>query len=510
MFYKITSPVNMVKDLTLIIRSDSTNYAGGDIPQIFSKINSIKIFNEKAKKNDVLLNASNIFSDINLEESNKTIFNNILNSKLPLIQAFTSTSVLSTSKWFSKYFPYYNDNYQKLLYGLSKLTKNEVLSPNVIRKIFNGITQYVLQKSPFFGDESIINSVTGEKITITSLDKRGYYHYLFMKDLKKILETHPEFAELNFIKRLSFIPKGFSKYNKIIFRNAGKMTPYLKELFELEQNSLIFSTDKLAVKLMQDLVRYTYYTSGLGFSNDSMGYLLTSTVKEALPSHLDINGNQGKSYIEVMFDLLTNSTDFSLFSKLFIQNNVNLHSLIPSMDNTNIVFLQNSQILDVLNISKKDLEMSKNKAIFRAQNLDIETNKVVSEPHKYIKFNYLNEWVLYEFVGENTEDSEGLVYNRIPVLAGNEYEELSSIHNDVQPVLDVKYFNENFADILEQPQFSDNIEESTYNQNLEEEAFSTYDKSITEGIEEGSIQQSGLYAIQQIDFRDADNNKACK
>jgi hypothetical protein len=180
------------------------------------------------------------------------------------------------------------------------------------------------------------------------------------------------------------------------------------------------------------------------------------------------------------------------------------------MDNTNIVFLQNSQILDVLNISKKDLEMSKNKAIFRAQNLDIETNKVVSEPHKYIKFNYLNEWVLYEFVGENTEDSEGLVYNRIPVLAGNEYEELSSIHNDVQPVLDVKYFNENFADILEQPQFSDNIEESTYNQNLEEEAFSTYDKSITEGIEEGSIQQSGLYAIQQIDFRDADNNKACK
>ena len=234
MFQKILPVAEMNKNLTLILRGDTTAFAGGKISNVKARELAIERFKRANQETGFLMGANDLITNLFPEHKILTL-KLLLEQKLPIVQAFTNGALFKTKELLKNYFPQYKPGYEDLIFNASNMTKSGILSEYVLTELFFHSMIYFLQNNPLFGDEYLPKI----KQVIPAVDKRAYYYFGFMKDWKKTVEDNPELSKLEFINRFTYTPLEFAGYNKISFKNSGKITGALRELYELEQNILM-------------------------------------------------------------------------------------------------------------------------------------------------------------------------------------------------------------------------------------------------------------------------------
>ena len=428
MFQKILPVAEMNKNLTLILRGDTTAFAGGKISNVKARELAIERFKIANQETGFLMGANDLITNLFPEHKTLTL-NLLLEQKLPIVQAFTNGALFKTKELLKNYFPQYKPGYEDLISNISNMTKSGILSEYVLTELFFHSMIYFLQNNPLFGDEYLPKI----KQVIPAVDKRAYYYFGFMKDWKKTIEDNPELSKLEFINRFTYTPLEFAGYNKISFKNSGKITGALRELYELEQN-ILMSTKK-GKTLLTELFQYEYFTNGLKFSNDGFSHLFTTFLKEQLDTVIGTDQNVSPTYLETVRSILTLAEDFSgkeEFLHQFIQNHPKLTALVQSADNTTYKksFIDtDGNIRETIDISLTDLK-GKNKILLKDHLLyDDELSTLQNALHDYISFD--NGRILYRKTSLSSEKYNHVTYENVSILSSLEYE----IGRDVQTAL---------------------------------------------------------------------------
>lgn len=417
---KMLPAVESVKNLTLALRADSTSFAGGDIASALSKAIDLRVTINQIYDKKIIHGIESIMDILQegevFNQKERMSVDKIMKSKMPIVEAFTKSLLYNIPQWMSKpYFPYFTPKFQGMIDQVSHLSATGSLTPRILNKLFQHGVAYQLLVDPIFGDEYLAK----EDRVATSSEKRIHYLLEFMWQLKEATEKYSGFDNIEFVKRFIYSPIVSNKnHNKVGFQNAGKITGALREMYETEQNSLMYKPVGRA--LMNDLLRYTYYANLLGFSNDGFAHLFSLLVKEDMAPALHATTQMPVTYMESMRNVLNNNMDFGdHFIELFVRNNPTTPLIIGKADKTDITYLDaQNKPLEKLDITLEQLQ--KNPVLVRQHMLrSKEANTLLGAAHPYISFNSGN--ILYKKIGKSDANLKGVQYERINILAGSEY-----------------------------------------------------------------------------------------
>ena len=111
----------------------------------------------------------------------------LLNSKLPFLQAFHTLGLEKTGKLLEKYFPFYNNNFKKIIKEIKEVNKYDRIDAKTINSIFQDFMAFYLTSTEFFGDE---RNQDGE-ISVTKEEKRSAFLNDFPSEYEKIMKAYP-------------------------------------------------------------------------------------------------------------------------------------------------------------------------------------------------------------------------------------------------------------------------------------------------------------------------------
>lgn len=336
LFKRVMNSAKALKQVVQATRADTQNGAAGPtIADTELKIQKVKGLLDQIKNNDKFpLENADVISDSisvdmsieDVEERMNTIRKQLLDSKLPFLQAFYTLGLKMTENMLGSYFPQYSESFRAVIDKLRDMTKTGKLDVKTMNSVYNDLLAYIMSKTKFFGSELVINpnSEMGDKIR-SSAEKRRYFINYFPEYFKEVVSENEDIAELEFIKRLKVIRANDNNpVATLVFKNVGQLSPTLRERYMRDWTSLLYKDNPEAQKLALNLFRYSFYRNGFAFGPNTFIHLAPVALRKAVPE-----------YISTLRALVNwNEDDYSQFVDQYVYNHLDNRKLVPEIPDT--------------------------------------------------------------------------------------------------------------------------------------------------------------------------------
>ena len=521
LFKRIMKTSDSLSQLVQATRADTANGAAGPtIADTKIKIQKVQDFlKDMIEDFKFPLVGADIIDDmISFDGSIDEIREQLLNSKLPFLQAFYTLGIKQTEKMLSKYFPQFTEPFDKVVDALRSMTKTGRLNVKTMNSIYNDLLAYIMSKTGFFGAEPDRKSVDengNPTKMITSSDKRRDFINNFPTYFKKVIAENEDIADLEFIKRLRVIRANDNNpVDTVVFKNVGQLSPTLRERYMRDWVSLLYMSNPEAQKLALNLFRYSYYRNGFAFGPNTFIHLAPVAIRNAVPE-----------YIETLWSLLTSEDDYSNFVEQYIYNHLDNRKLVPEVpDDALTSFIdEDNEIKDKVTFVIDENSNFGDKKVIRART-DTPDGPV------YDFFNFIarrikGNYVYYKLTEDRIDESNVAVYRRIEPLGfknsfieyeyGKEASEMTSVieknNKDYNPNPDIDY--EAFA-AFETPEMTEDdltrykiFTEKIHEQSIVDQAFiDVYDTPL----DDYQDFIDDITSIQpNVDYKDENGNNIC-
>lgn len=417
LFKRVMNSADALGQLVQATRADTQGGAAGPtIADTELKMQKVKDLLDQIENNDKFpLENADVISDSisvdmsieNVEERMNTIRKQLLDSKLPFLQAFYTLGLKMTENMLGSYFPQYTESFRSVIDDLRDMTKTGKLNVKTMNSIYNDLLAYIMSKNGFFGSELIVNpnSEVGD-IIVTSSDKRKDFINNFPEYFKRVVTDNEDIADLEFIKRLKVIRANDSNpVDTVVFKNVGQLSPTLRERYMRDWASLLYMSNPEAQKLALNLFRYSYYRNGFAFGPSTFIHLAPVAVRNAIPE-----------YISTLRTLLSLSDDYSQFVDQYVYNHLDNRKLIPEIpDTASVQFIgEDNEVKDEVTFVIDDNAIFGDKKVIKKR---IDTpDGPVYDFFKYIGRRIRGSYVYYKLSSVGTEQTNVATYERIEPL----------------------------------------------------------------------------------------------
>ncbi len=418
LFKRVMNSAKALKQVVQATRADTQNGAAGPtIADTELKIQKVKGLLDQIKKNDKFpLENADVISDSisvdmsieNVEERMNTIRKQLLDSKLPFLQAFYTLGLKMTENMLGSYFPQYSESFRAVIDKLRDMTKTGKLDVKTMNSVYNDLLAYIMSKTKFFGSELVINpnSEVGDKIR-SSAEKRRYFINYFPEYFKEVVSENEDIAELEFIKRLKVIRANDNNpVATLVFKNVGQLSPTLRERYMRDWTSLLYKDNPEAQKLALNLFRYSFYRNGFAFGPNTFIHLAPVALRKAVPE-----------YISTLRALVNwNEDDYSQFVDQYVYNHLDNRKLVPEIpDTASVQFIgEDNEVKDkVTFVIDGNATFGDEKVIKkREDNPDGPTYDFF----KYIGKRIRGKYIYYKLASSSTKQANVATYERIEPL----------------------------------------------------------------------------------------------
>lgn len=356
-----------------------------------------------------------IYNSIRYDRSNRDAISEveelreqILNSPIPIVQAFYTLGVRESAQILAPYFPQLSPSFRDVIDAIRGITKFNSLDAKTINSIYNDLLVYIMSKTEFFGPRQSINpDDEGAFRLITSQESRDYFINQFPKDFKNIKDSNPDIAALEFIDRLDVVVDKTTEIPLIVFKNVGRLTPTLRERYMRDWASLLSMKNSEAPKLALNLFRYNYYRNGFAFGPSTFIHLAPTMLRLYIPD-----------YINTLRSILKSTDDYGYFINQYIYNHLDNRKLVPEIPSeTTVKFAEeNGTIKDEVTFVIENTSSEADKKVVKTFPTGSEKEY---EFMKFIGTRVNNKWVYYTLVDrlEMPELADNVaVYRRIEPL----------------------------------------------------------------------------------------------
>lgn len=387
-FMYITSLANPLNNTVQAYRADSPNGAiGRSIALAKTQTMNIDRLIRNSSRDDfpiygieeVIINDF-ITPDMSIDEMRTKL----INSNMPLLQAFYSLGVDLGMQRMSEYFiessPYVNSIVNEIQYNHST-----PISSKTIESIYRAVIQFSLSNTELFGDDS----------SMTLEEKRNYYINEFPNEFNRIVHRNSDISSLPFIQKLRA-----NSFNGITMKDSARNTPYLRELLMSSADALLYMDNIEAQKLAIGLLRYGYYKEGLRFGHNTFSQHFSTVFKNAFPE-----------YTGTLRELPT-----------VIGTDARWDRLIPQ------IYANNPSLAPIMDIDINSYTDDSHNTISISSSVVSNPNSGGLQPYKYIQDMEDN---LYR-LNESTAGNDMVTYNRLNTFSeGNLYD----INKDVNDMI---------------------------------------------------------------------------
>lgn len=417
LFKRVMNSADALGQLVQATRSDTQGGAAGPtIADTELKMQKVKDLLNQIENNDKFpLENADVISDSisvdisieDVEERMNTIRKQLLDSKLPFLQAFYTLGLKMTENMLGSYFPQYTESFRAVIDDLRDMTKTGKLNVKTMNSIYNDLLAYIMSKNGFFGSELIVNpdSEVGD-IIVTSSDKRKDFINNFPEYFKRVVTDNEDIADLEFIKRLKVIRANDSNpVDTVVFKNVGQLSPTLRERYMRDWASLLYMSNPEAQKLALNLFRYSYYRNGFAFGPSTFIHLAPVAVRNAIPE-----------YISTLRTLLSSSDDYSQFVDQYVYNHLDNRKLVPEIpDTASVQFIgEDNEVKDEVTFVIDDNATFGDKKVIKKR---IDTpDGPAYDFFKYIGRRIRGSYVYYKLSSVGTEQTNVATYERIEPL----------------------------------------------------------------------------------------------
>ena len=520
LFKRIMRTADSLGQLVQATRADTPNGAAGPtIADTKLKIQKVQDFLKAMEEDDKfpLVGADVIDDMISFDGSIDEIREQLLNSKLPFLQAFYTLGIKQSERMLSKYFPQFTKSFNKVVDVLRSMTKTGRLNVKTMNSIYNDLLAYIMSKTDFFGAEPDWRSVDengNPTKMITSADKRRDFINNFPIYFKRVVAENEDIADLEFIKRLRVIrANDTNPVDTVVFKNVGQLSPTLRERYMRDWASLLYMSNPEAQKLALNLFRYSFYRNGFAFGPSTFIHLAPVAVRNAVPE-----------YIETLRSLLTSEDDYSNFVEQYIYNHLDNRKLVPEVpDDASTSFIdEDNEIKDEVTFVIDENSNFGDKKVIKKR---IDTpDGPVYDFFDFIARRIRGNYVYYRLTTDRVDESNVAVYRRIEPLGfrnsfieyeyGKEASEMTSVieknNKDYNPNPNIDY--DAFAS-FETPQMTE--EDLAYSE-MYREAFSedalrqAYGDIYGAPLEVSQGSKNDVTSIQpNVDYKDENGDSIC-
>ena len=482
MFARLNKLAGDLNEFTNATRADTQN--GGAGPYISSDIINIekveKLLMAPIKDANYSLTGTLGLLSFNLNEEG------IINSPLPILQAFFTYGVESTEKLFNKYFPYYNNTYTSIISTIKDMTRYGNLNEKQRNSIYNDFISYMLAET----SEYNYKDEEGNPIS-----ERKYYITKFPAEFDAFKKAHPELSQLPIINRVKY--NKFTKYNpapSLTFSNVGRITDIQKQDYIRSWETLMNINDEcrdMAIKLFL----YCNY-KGLGFSPNGFSHLAPVAVKE----------NTG-NYIETLEDMYFEKADVTTFIGQYFRNHLDDRTLVPDITGASYVSEVN------LETENFDVKVDFNSSMDDKKIAKPFDDKSAPEYLPYVHINYKGADLYFERVNE----AKDLIasYQRIQSLGvKNQYVEYdSNASEDMESVVPKpQAYKANLNDYVDNTDITDNQDMANFVMEQHQSAQASLLAVIKQkAAENGYTESQPIDKLEQLPpiTEDEQGNKFC-
>lgn len=481
MFARLNKLAGDLNEFTNATRADTQN--GGAGPYISSDIINIekveKVLEAPMKDANYSLTGTSLLS-FNLSEEG------VINSPLPILQAFFTYGVESTEKLFRKYFPYYNNTYTSIIGAIKDMTRYGNLNEKQRNSIYNDFISYMLAET----SEYNYKDEDGNPIS-----ERAYYITKFPAEFDAFKKAHPELSQLPIINRVKY--NKFTKYNpapSLTFSNVGRITDIQKQDYVRSWETLMNINDEcrdMAIKLFL----YCNY-KGLGFSPNGFSHLAPVAVKM----------NTG-NYIETLEDMYFEKADVTTFIGQYFRNHLDDRTLVPDITGASYVSEVN------LETENFDVKVDFNSSMDDKKIAKPFDDKSTPEYLPYVHINYKGADLYFERV--NAPNSLIASYQRVqPLGVKNQYVEYdSNASEDMESVVPKpQAYKANLNDYVDNTDITDNQDMANFVMEQQQSAQASLLAAIKQkAAENGYTESQPIDKLESLPpiTEDEQGNKFC-
>lgn len=418
LFKRVMSSADALKQVVQATRADTQNGAAGPtIADTELKVQKVKDLLNQVKTNDKFpLENADVISDSisvdmsieDVEERMNTIRKQLLDSKLPFLQAFYTLGLKMTENMLSSYFPQYTESFRAVINSLRNMTKTGRLDVKTMNSVYNDLLAYIMSKTKFFGSELVINpnSEVGDKIKSSAEKRRDFINY-FPEYFKEVVSGNEDIAELEFIKRLKVIRANDNNpVATLVFKNVGQLSPTLRERYMRDWASLLYMDNPEAQKLALNLFRYSFYRNGFAFGPNTFIHLAPVALRKAVPE-----------YISTLRTLANwNEDDYSQFVDQYVYNHLDNRKLVPEIpDTASVQFIgEDNEVKDKVTFVIDDNSTFGDEKVIKK--VDTSSDSPTYDFFKYIGKRIRGKYIYYKLASSSTEQANVATYERIEPL----------------------------------------------------------------------------------------------
>lgn len=418
LFKRVMNSADALSQVVQATRADTQNGAAGPtIADTELKVQKVKDLLNQVKTNDKFpLENADVISDSisvdmsieDVEERMNTIRKQLLDSKLPFLQAFYTLGLKMTENMLSSYFPQYTESFRAVINSLRDMTKTGRLDVKTMNSVYNDLLAYIMSKTKFFGSELVLNpnSEVGDKIKSSAEKRRDFINY-FPEYFKEAVSENEDIAELEFIKRLKVIRANDNNpVATLVFKNVGQLSPTLRERYMRDWASLLYMDNPEAQKLALNLFRYSFYRNGFAFGPNTFIHLAPVALRKAVPE-----------YISTLRTLANwNEDDYSQFVDQYVYNHLDNRKLVPEIpDTASVQFIgEDNEVKDKVTFVIDDNSTFGDEKVIKK--VDTSSDNPTYDFFKYIGKRIRGKYIYYKLASSSTEQANVATYERIEPL----------------------------------------------------------------------------------------------
>ena len=308
-------------ELTRISRADSPNGAiKPSIAGFFGQLMRVTNYQNKAYTKEFTLTGidgcvkNNVLLNYNDKDEMRE---KLLESKMPVLQAFYSLGIEAARHYLSPYFTQFTDYMSRVTKVVGNNSGFDNVPDQVLNTLFKDFIYYALTHSKIFGNGIKVHGKS------TYEDKRKFYLYEYPKHLMTIIANNPDIAQLTAIKKLEI------KDGVIRMTNSGRLTQPARESLQRDFDTLLYMENDDAHQLAIDLFMYSFYKEGFNFGPNTIGGMFSTIFLDSIPEYVKALRNIPNETPNISSKGEVQSTYFDDFLNQFYANRYNMYGALP-------------------------------------------------------------------------------------------------------------------------------------------------------------------------------------